>query len=56
MLMALPPVLLLPISYFVFMEKIGWQAIAGMILAIMWVAILFLAWVSSKSIRSPPHH
>ena len=41
-LMALPPVLLLPISYFVFKEKIGWQALAGTVLAIVGVAILFL--------------
>jgi drug/metabolite transporter (DMT)-like permease len=43
MLMALPPVIVLPISYFAFKEKIGWQAIAGTILAIAGVAILFLA-------------
>jgi drug/metabolite transporter (DMT)-like permease len=42
-LMALPPVIVLPISYFVYKEKIGWQAIAGTILAIIGVAILFLA-------------
>jgi drug/metabolite transporter (DMT)-like permease len=42
-LMALPPVLILPISYFAFKEKIGWQAIAGTVLAIAGVAILFLA-------------
>jgi drug/metabolite transporter (DMT)-like permease len=42
-LMALPPVILLPISYFVFKEKVGWQAVAGTILAIMGVAVLFLA-------------
>jgi drug/metabolite transporter (DMT)-like permease len=41
-LMALPPVIVLPISYFVFKEKIGWQAIVGTILAITGVAILFL--------------
>ena len=41
-LMALPPVIVLPISYFVFKEKIGWQAIAGTLLAIIGVAILFL--------------
>ena len=43
MLMALPPVLILPISYFVFKEKIGWQAIFGTTLAIAGVAVLFLA-------------
>lgn len=41
-LMALPPVIVLPISYFVFKEKIGWQAVAGTALAIIGVAILFL--------------
>ncbi len=42
-LMALPPVILLPISYFVFKEKVGWQAIAGTFLAVLGVAVLFLA-------------
>lgn len=42
-LMALPPVIILPISYFAFKEKFGWQAIAGTVLAISGVAILFLA-------------
>jgi len=42
-LMALPPVILLPISYFAFKEKIGWQAVAGTLLAILGVAVLFLA-------------
>jgi len=42
-LMALPPVIVLPISYFVFKEKVGWQAIAGTLLAIAGVAVLFLA-------------
>jgi drug/metabolite transporter (DMT)-like permease len=42
-LSALPPVIVLPISYFLFKEKIGWQAIAGTLLAIVGVAILFLA-------------
>ncbi len=42
-LMALTPVILLPISYFVFREKIGWQAVFGTVLAIAGVAILFLA-------------
>ena len=42
-LMALPPVILLPISHFVFREKIGWQAILGTLLAIAGVAVLFLA-------------
>ena len=30
MLRALTPVILLPISYFVFHEKVGWQAILGL--------------------------
>jgi drug/metabolite transporter (DMT)-like permease len=42
-LMALPPVIVLPISYFVFKEKVGWQAVAGTILAIVGVTVLFLA-------------
>jgi drug/metabolite transporter (DMT)-like permease len=42
-LMALPPVIVLPISYFVFKEKVGWQGVAGTALAIAGVAILFLA-------------
>jgi drug/metabolite transporter (DMT)-like permease len=41
-LMALPPVIILPISYFVFKEKVGWQAVAGTALAIAGVAVLFL--------------
>lgn len=42
-LMALPPVIVLPISYFFFKERVGWQAIAGTLLAIVGVAVLFLA-------------
>ena len=42
-LMALSPVIILPISYFAFKEKISWQAILGTALAIGGVAILFLA-------------
>jgi drug/metabolite transporter (DMT)-like permease len=42
-LMALPPVLMLPISYFVFKERFGWQAIAGTLVAIAGVAMLFLS-------------
>jgi len=40
--MALPPVIVLPISYFIFNEKVGWQAVAGTVLAVLGVAILFL--------------
>lgn len=43
MLMSLTPVILLPVSHFVFKEKIGWQAIVGTVFAIGGVAILFLA-------------
>ena len=42
MLAALPPFRILPISYFAFRDKIGWQAILGTILAIAGVAVLFL--------------
>jgi drug/metabolite transporter (DMT)-like permease len=42
-LTGLSPVIILPISYFVFKEKIGWQALVGTLLAIAGVAILFLA-------------
>jgi drug/metabolite transporter (DMT)-like permease len=41
-LMALPPVFMLPMSYFVFKERFGWQAVAGTLLAITGVALLFL--------------
>ena len=41
-LMALPPVFMLPISYFVFKERFGWQAVAGTLVAIAGVALLFL--------------
>jgi drug/metabolite transporter (DMT)-like permease len=41
-LMALSPVIVLPISYFAYKEKVGWQAVAGTVLAIIGVAILFL--------------
>jgi drug/metabolite transporter (DMT)-like permease len=42
-LMALPPVIVLPISHFVFKEKVSWQAVLGTGLAITGVAVLFLA-------------
>jgi drug/metabolite transporter (DMT)-like permease len=41
-LMSLPPVFLLPISHFVFGERIGARAIAGTLLAIAGVAMLML--------------
>jgi drug/metabolite transporter (DMT)-like permease len=42
-LMALPPVFMLPISYFVFKERFGWQAVAGTFVAIAGVALLFFS-------------
>jgi len=33
-LMALPPVFMLPLSYFVFKERFNWQAVAGTLVAI----------------------
>jgi drug/metabolite transporter (DMT)-like permease len=40
-LIALPPIFLLPISHFVFKEKISWQAVAGTLMAVTGVALLF---------------
>ncbi|HVM72502.1 MAG TPA: DMT family transporter [Anaerolineales bacterium] len=40
-LMALPPVFMLPISYFLFKERFGWQVVAGTLIAIAGVALLF---------------
>jgi drug/metabolite transporter (DMT)-like permease len=40
-IIALPPVFLLPIGYFVYKERISWQAIAGTLLAITGVGLLF---------------
>ena len=42
-LMALVPIFMLPIGYFVFKERFGWQVIAGTIVAVVGVALLFLA-------------
>ncbi len=42
-LMALPPVFMLPISRFVFKERFGWQAVAGTLVAMTGVALLFLS-------------
>lgn len=42
-LMSLPPVLLLPISFFVFKERIGPAAVLGTLAALGGIAILFLA-------------
>jgi drug/metabolite transporter (DMT)-like permease len=40
-IIALPPIFLLPIGYFIFKEHISWQAIAGTILAVVGVGLLF---------------
>ena len=40
-LMALPPIFMLPISHFVFKERLNWPTIAGTFVAIVGVAILF---------------
>jgi drug/metabolite transporter (DMT)-like permease len=42
-LMALPPIFLLPVSHFVFKEHLGRTAIAGTLVAMIGVVILF--WV-----------
>jgi drug/metabolite transporter (DMT)-like permease len=41
-LTSLSPIFLLPVSYFVFKERIGWQAVAGTVLAMLGVFLLFL--------------
>lgn len=41
-LMALPPVFMLPISYFAFKERIGWQAVIGTFVAIVGIALIFV--------------
>jgi drug/metabolite transporter (DMT)-like permease len=41
-IIALPPVLILPVSYFVFKERFGWQAIAGTLVSMAGVALLFM--------------
>jgi drug/metabolite transporter (DMT)-like permease len=42
-LMALAPVFLLPLSWWIFKERFGWKAIFGTILAVGGGAILFIA-------------
>ncbi|MEW5828337.1 MAG: DMT family transporter [Chloroflexota bacterium] len=42
-LTALPPVFLLPVGWLVFKDKVDWQSIAGTLVAIGGVAMLFLA-------------
>ena len=41
-LIALPPVFFLPVAYFVFKERFGWGTVAGTLLALAGVAVLFL--------------
>jgi len=41
-LIALPPVFFLPVAYFIFKERFGWGAVAGTVLALAGVALLFL--------------
>ena len=40
-LIALPPIFFLPIGYFIFKEKISWQAVAATFMAITGVGLLF---------------
>jgi drug/metabolite transporter (DMT)-like permease len=40
-LMSLPPVLLLPVSHYLFHEKIGWRAIVGTLVSLLGVVLLF---------------
>lgn len=41
-IMALPPVLLIPLSRFVFKERISWRGVIGTVIALAGVALLFL--------------
>lgn len=41
-IMALPPVIMLPISHFFYNDRITWQSAAGTLVAIVGVALLFL--------------
>jgi drug/metabolite transporter (DMT)-like permease len=41
-IIALPPVILLPISRFILKEKFGWGAVWGTLMAVGGVALLFL--------------
>jgi drug/metabolite transporter (DMT)-like permease len=42
-LMAMTPVFMLPIGYFIFHERFGWKAIAGTGLAMVGITLLFMA-------------
>jgi drug/metabolite transporter (DMT)-like permease len=41
-LTSLSPIFMLPIAHFVFKERLGWQAVAGTLLAMVGVTVLFL--------------
>jgi drug/metabolite transporter (DMT)-like permease len=40
-IIALPPIFLLPIGYFIFKEQLSWRAIAGTLIAVAGVTLLF---------------
>jgi drug/metabolite transporter (DMT)-like permease len=40
-IIALPPIFLLPIGYYIFKEQISWRAIAGTLIAVVGVGLLF---------------
>ena len=40
-LIALPPIFLLPMGYFIFKERLSWRAIAGTLIAVAGVGLLF---------------
>jgi len=42
-LMALPPIFLIPLTHWIFKEKITWYSVIGTVIATMGVAIIFLA-------------
>jgi drug/metabolite transporter (DMT)-like permease len=42
-LTSLSPIFMLPIAHFFFKERLGWQAVAGTLLAMIGVTVLFLA-------------
>jgi len=41
-LTSLAPIILLPMDYFLFKERFGWQAVAGTLLAMAGVVLLFV--------------
>jgi drug/metabolite transporter (DMT)-like permease len=40
-IIALPPIFLLPIGYFIFKEQISWRAVTGTLIAVAGVGLLF---------------